>query len=50
MVCYHPIKAYYPFNTVKDYHTGDEKRYIKFTTPICGKDYDNALDYVSCSI
>ncbi|UPW41019.1 replication initiator protein [Sigmofec virus UA08Rod_5746] len=40
MVCFHPIKAYYPISQRIDYHTGELKRDIKFTMP----KFDYALD------
>ena len=45
MVCFHPIKAYFPLSTSTDYYSGEEKRYIKFSLP----KYDYAVDFLGGS-
>lgn len=40
MVCFNPIKSYYPIQPVTDYYTGEEKRYIQFRIPQCDYTFD----------
>lgn len=40
MVCFNPIKSYYPILPVIDYHSGEEKRYIQFKIPQCDYTFD----------
>lgn len=41
MVCFHPIKAYYPLERRIDYYTGELKRDLKFSMP----KFDYAIDF-----